>query len=164
MRARVHDPAAAEDILQTAYARAIEKGGPVESQRSVAWFYRLLRNAVIDHYRRAAADTRGRERLQREPGPVEVMPPRRTPCRCVSRALAALKPDYREILEAVEVGGTPAVGFAATHGISPGNAAVRLHRARRLLALALEGICGACTLDACSDCDCGSASPSAAGL
>ncbi|MEO8520659.1 MAG: RNA polymerase sigma factor [Acidobacteriota bacterium] len=164
VRARVHDPATAEDILQAAYARAIEKGGTVEPQRSVAWFYRLLRNAVIDQYRRSAADSRGTERLQREPEPVEGMAPRRNPCRCVSRALAALKPTYREILEAVEVGGTPAVRFAATHGISGGNAAVRLHRARRLLAEALEGICGTCTLDGCSDCDCSSASPPPAGL
>jgi len=51
LRNRVGDAAAAEDILQAAYLRAIERGAQLrKSESSVAWFYRILRNAVADHY------------------------------------------------------------------------------------------------------------------
>ncbi len=157
VRSRLQDRAAAEDVLQSAYARAVENADATDPRRLVPWFYRILRNAVTDQYRRAAAEARGRDRLEREP------PPRPTvsgnPCRCVRTALAGLKPSYREILEAVDVGGQPAARFAEARGMSSGNAFVRLHRARRLLADALKGICGTCTLDGCADCDCHSSLP-----
>jgi DNA-directed RNA polymerase specialized sigma24 family protein len=45
---RVSDPGLAEDILQTAYLRALEHRDDFQPSESVvAWFYRLLRNAVI---------------------------------------------------------------------------------------------------------------------
>src|SRR5579871_2563816 len=51
---RLRDSATAEDILQSAYFKAIEHGQEIRDDDStVAWFYRLLRNALIDHYRRS---------------------------------------------------------------------------------------------------------------
>ena len=155
VRARVHDRAVAEDILQVAYTRALEKSAAVPSDRLVAWFYRVLRNAIIDQHRRAAADARGRERVEQDSTMIQGPPAPRSVCGCVRRALAALKPAYQTILQAVEVGDQSPTRFAQGNGISPGTAAVRLHRARRLLADELRNICGTCTLDACSDCDCG---------
>ena len=53
---RVSDSELAEDILQTAYLRAFEHQNDFKpSESAVAWFYRLLRNAVIDSYRRRAS-------------------------------------------------------------------------------------------------------------
>jgi RNA polymerase sigma factor (sigma-70 family) len=153
--ARVHDRMLAEDILQAAYARAVEKAAAVQSDRLVAWFYRVLRNAITDQHRRAAADARGRERVEQDPTMTQAAAPTRKVCGCVRRALTRLKPAYQAILQEVEVEGQPSTRFAQAHGISPGNAAVRLHRARRLLADELRSICGTCTLDGCSDCDCG---------
>jgi DNA-directed RNA polymerase specialized sigma24 family protein len=50
LRGRVGDAATAEDILQAAYVKAIQHGGELrEAESSVAWFYRILRNAVTDH-------------------------------------------------------------------------------------------------------------------
>jgi RNA polymerase sigma factor (sigma-70 family) len=155
VRARVHDRIIAEDILQAAYARALEKAAAVQSDRLVAWFYRVLRNAITDQHRRAAADARGRERMEQDPTMTQVPAPPRNICGCVRRALTALKPAYRTILQSVEVDGQLSTRFAQEHGISAGNAAVRLHRARRLLAAQLRSICGTCTLDGCADCDCG---------
>lgn len=151
---RVHDRAAAEDILQSAFTRALDRPESVQEARAVPWFYRVLRNAVTDHYRRRAAEARGRERVGAEP--LDVFAPHRppAPCGCVRRALGTLSPGYREILSAVVIDGQAATDFARARGISSGNAAVRMHRARRLLASALRDICGTCTLDGCADCDC----------
>jgi DNA-directed RNA polymerase specialized sigma24 family protein len=53
LQRRVPDAALAEDILQTAYLRAYKHKDNVEpGEPAVAWFYRLLRNAVIDNFRR----------------------------------------------------------------------------------------------------------------
>ena len=49
---RVESRAVAEDILQAAFARGLERGAGVNDEKVVAWFYRILRNALIDHYRR----------------------------------------------------------------------------------------------------------------
>lgn len=52
----------AEDILQSAYIKAIEHGSEIRDDEStVAWFYRLLRNAITDSYRREAARNRAHE-------------------------------------------------------------------------------------------------------
>jgi RNA polymerase sigma factor (sigma-70 family) len=154
VRARVPDPAVAEDIVQMAYARTLERGGaPEDSAGAVRWFYRVLRNATTDYHRRRGAEGRGLERFQREPAADAAEAPRRI-CACVRRALGELKPHYQQIIRRVEVDGVPIAVAAAEAGITSGNGAVRLHRARRLLADRLRGICGTCSLDGCADCDC----------
>lgn len=46
LSSRVEDTATAEDILQAAYLKAIERGSEIRGEEStVAWFYRILRNA-----------------------------------------------------------------------------------------------------------------------
>jgi RNA polymerase sigma factor (sigma-70 family) len=57
---RVPDPELAEDILQIAYLRAFEHRDDFEpAEPAVAWFYRSLRNAVIDNYRRQGSKQQG---------------------------------------------------------------------------------------------------------
>src|SRR5688500_16720416 len=56
---RVGDRTVAEDLLQEAFVRGIERADTVQNQEAVAaWFYRTLRNAVVDHYRRTGAGAR----------------------------------------------------------------------------------------------------------
>ena len=50
---RVGSREVAEDILQTAFGRAVDHAGELRDESVVAWFYRVLRNAVTDHFRRA---------------------------------------------------------------------------------------------------------------
>ena len=53
---RVGSREVAEDILQDGFVRALERAGDVRDEGSiVAWFYRLLRNAVTDHFRHQGA-------------------------------------------------------------------------------------------------------------
>lgn len=160
VRSQVGARAVAEDIVQGAFAQALQEPRHLEGVHLTRWFYRTLRNAVVDRHRRGIAEGRALERLQRDPTmPPSADIPRRV-CGCVRRALDGLGPKARRVIESVELTGLTPAEFARAEGISPGNAAVRLYRARRLLAEHLKAICGTCTLDGCSDCDCGHRAPS----
>jgi RNA polymerase sigma-70 factor (ECF subfamily) len=146
----------AEEILQDAMAKAVERGGTLRHEESVlAWFFRVLRNAVIDVHRRRGAASRALEQLARE---IETSTgfdePAREVCRCVSGVLETLRPEYQAPIRAVDLGGRDVRGFADEAGITPNNAAVRLHRARRTLAERLMTTCGACADHGCVDCSC----------
>src|ERR1700693_4155330 len=67
LQGRVESRAVAEDILQSAFVRGLERGAEIRDEESaVAWFYRVLRNAVIDHYRHRASTNRALEGWARE--------------------------------------------------------------------------------------------------
>src|SRR6188508_1542448 len=57
----------AEDILQDAFARGLDKLATLrDGEAAVPWFYRTLRNAVIDHHRRADVADRALARFAEE--------------------------------------------------------------------------------------------------
>jgi RNA polymerase sigma-70 factor (ECF subfamily) len=154
---RVESRAAAEDILQAAFVRGLERGGSVDDEKAVAWFYRVLRNAVIDHYRRRSssaqlADAWGREFSEKQEPEGEL---RREICECVSGLVATLKPEYRDALRTVDLEDGSLADLARQAGISPENAAVRMHRARKALRREVERACGTCAEHGCFDCRCG---------
>ena len=62
---RVGNAAAAEDLLQEAFARSLDQLPFDSHESSVTWFYRVLRNAVIDHYRRGGSSERALAALAR---------------------------------------------------------------------------------------------------
>src|SRR5262245_18733730 len=58
----------AEEILQDAYVRSLDRAATLRREESaVAWFYRLLRNALTDHVRRRSAERRALVALVVEP-------------------------------------------------------------------------------------------------
>src|SRR3954471_19539915 len=62
LQKRVESRAVAEDILQSAFVRGLERGADLRDEESaVAWFYRVLRNATIDYYRHRASTERANE-------------------------------------------------------------------------------------------------------
>jgi RNA polymerase sigma-70 factor (ECF subfamily) len=153
---RVESKEAAEDILQSAFVRGLEHAGDIDQESAVAWFYRVLRNAVIDHYRRRASAGRAMEAwrdiaVREEPSP-EV---RAEICACVSGLLQHLKPEYRQALRIVDLEDHPLADLARDAGIAPENAAVRVHRARKALRQKVERACGTCCAHGCFDCSCG---------
>jgi RNA polymerase sigma-70 factor (ECF subfamily) len=156
---RVGNRAAAEELLQTAYVKSIEHAGDLRAAESaVAWFYRLLRNALVDFYRRRAAEHRAIEREAAETtAVVEDRELEAAVCECVHGLIPTLKDDHAVILRAVEMEGHSVSRVAEQLRITPGNAAVRLHRARRALRERLRTACGTCTEHGCLDCTCQSA-------
>lgn len=156
---RVGSRAVAEDILQEAFVRGLGKLDSLrDAESAVAWFYRVLRNAVIDYRRRGQTISRGLDSFAAE---VEksVAPDAETArvlCRCVGTLAETLKPEYAEALRRVELEGLQVKDFAAQSGISSSNAAVRVFRAREALRKQVARACGTCAEHGCFDCTCGS--------
>ena len=156
LRTRVNSPADAEEILQAAFVKAVEKGNSIrDEETAVAWFYRLLRNALVDYYRR-------RQREDRRQDPVDVeqlvgdwQPElERAICACLNDLIPTLKPEYADLLKQVDLEGIKLPTAAAALGITSNNAGVRLHRARMALKQRLEQSCGSCAEHGCLDCAC----------
>jgi RNA polymerase sigma factor (sigma-70 family) len=157
LQRRLGNRALAEDILQEAFARSLTKVEQLEQEESaVAWFYRVLRNAVTDYQRRNGVATRKLDELSRElTGAGETEPETHAAvCQCVKGLAATLKPEYAEVLQAVEVEGIAVKDFAVAAGISPSNAGVRVFRAREALKLQVKRCCGSCADDNCRACTC----------
>ena len=154
---RVGDRDLAEDILQDAFAKVVARPDQApEGEAVVLWFYRTLRNAAIDRFRRRGAAERAHEAFAREIETQE-QPSHEMEaeiCACVSRLAGTLKPEYAEALEAVEVQGTAVKAFAERKGLSPGNAAVRVFRAREALKKRVTESCGVCAEHGCVNCTC----------
>lgn len=152
----------AEDIVQSACMRCVEKLESIREDDSVvAWFYRVLRNAIIDYYRRRASYNRKAEAFARD-FKDELAPPqeiREQVCRCVIPVLGSLKPEYRDALTLVDIQDRSLKHLASTIQISGNNAAVRVHRARQALRKQVQITCGACATHGCLNCTCNTSAP-----
>jgi RNA polymerase sigma-70 factor (ECF subfamily) len=154
---RVGDRAVAEDILQEAFAKVVARPEQAPADEAIVpWFYRTLRNAAVDQFRRRGAADRAYEAFARElethEAPTSEM--ESEICACVSRLAGTLKPEYAEALQAVEVGGTSVKTCAEQKGLSPNNAGVRVFRAREALKKRVIESCGTCAEHGCVNCTC----------
>lgn len=154
---RVGDRATAEDILQEAFVRGMNKLETLRADESaVAWFYRLLRNAIIDHRRRSGAAGRKHTAFQREVEThLEPEPElQQAICQCVGELASTLKDEYADALRAIEIDGVPVKDFAQRAHISASNAGVRIFRAREALRKQVIRSCGTCADHGCLNCTC----------
>ncbi len=156
---RVGQRDVAEELLQEAFTRGIARGRTLRDDESVvAWFYRLLRNVMIDHLRRQSAEARGRAAFARE----ETIGSGAEPdqelvdaiCACVGSLVDTLRPDYATAIQRVDLAGESLQSFATAANITRGNAAVRLFRARQALRLRVAQSCGTCATHGCYQCAC----------
>jgi RNA polymerase sigma-70 factor (ECF subfamily) len=155
---RVGSREVAEDILQDAFVRGLARAGQLRDRESVvAWFYRSLRNALVDHWRRSGAERRAFEELAAGSGSEPSVDPElmKTVCECATALLDTLKPEYAEALRRVEMEGVSVKDFARDKSVSPNTASVRLFRAREALRRQVERSCGTCAEHGCLDCSCG---------
>ncbi|CAN5898792.1 hypothetical protein BH11MYX2_BH11MYX2_41260 [soil metagenome] len=152
---RVGNRATAEEILQDAFVRGIDKLDTVRDT-TIGWFYRVLRNAIIDHYRRtAAADRRLEAYAAEEQLGSDDEELRGVVCKCVAQLADTLKPEYATALKRVEIDGVSVKEYADEAGISSNNAGVRVFRAREALRKQVVRACGTCATHCCIDCTCG---------
>lgn len=154
---RVGDRALAEDILQDAFAKIVDRPDHAPSDEGIVpWFYRTLRNAAIDQFRRRGAADRAIAAFAREIEAHTAPEPDMAAeiCACVSRLASTLKPEYAAALQAIDVDGTPVKTFAERNGLSAGNAGVRVFRAREALKKRVTESCGTCAEHGCRNCTC----------
>ena len=153
VRRRVRSDADAKDLLQQALIKATEKLHSLRSgERVDAWFFRVLRNVIADHYADGARREARLTLLAREAS--EAPPADAVACGCSLGLLETLHADYAAILRRVDLGEEPLDDVARALGITPNNAKVRLHRARKALRGALLSFCGTESLRACQSCGC----------
>jgi RNA polymerase sigma-70 factor (ECF subfamily) len=155
---RVRSREIAEDILQDAFVRGVTKAPDIRDNEAIqAWFYRVLRNALVDHYRRSGAEQRAYAQVLAEtedritPTDSELF---ETVCACVRDLVATLKPESASAIERVDLEGAAVKVFAEEQGITPNNAAVRLHRAHQALKKQVTEACGTCAEHGCYRCEC----------
>ncbi len=161
LAARVGSEAEAEDILQTGLLKALQRAGELQDDAKLtAWFYQLLRNAVVDHYRargsvRRRHDALG-EMIAALGDDIDAAPTGWEPqlCECLAGVVDTLKPQHSELLRRVDLNGESVQEAAKALRITANNASVTLHRARKDLRARLETFCGDCADGACLDCDC----------
>ena len=147
----------AEDVLQSALERGLEPWRSLPAPESaVSWFYSVLRNALVDRARRSSAAARALGRYAQERSDVQEPVESRRVCGCTRTVMQSLKPEYVQLIETVDVGGVSVEEAATRAGITPNNAYVRLHRARKALRERLEAQCGQCATGGgrCTDCYC----------
>jgi RNA polymerase sigma factor (sigma-70 family) len=159
---RLPDETLAEDLLQNCMAKAVERRSDPKAEASVvAWFYAIIKNALIDYYRAHATESdknaaylkeltaQGADRVSSADEVGAAV------CACMKRLLPTLKPSYAEVIQRIDLGEESPDQVARDLGVTPGNLAVRLYRARLALRASLVRSCGTCTEHGCLDCDCG---------
>jgi len=160
LAARVGNEADAEDILQNGLVKALQHAGELRDDgKLTAWFYQLLRHAITDHYRARGAAARRDDALGTLVTALEqdVTTARAFEaklCSCLGCVVDTLKPAHAELLRRVDLNSESVQDVARALGLTPNNASVTLHRARKDLKARLKAFCGNCADSACLDCDC----------
>ena len=150
---RLPTHADAEDVLQDVTARALSRADTLTCPDKVdTWLNALLRNAVVDRYRREAARRRREVVAGDWDGTLERGSDWEEVGECLLRLLIEVKPAYQTVLRRAELEGASLKQVAAELGVTPNNVAVRLHRARRALRARLVDRCQTCAVADRADC------------
>lgn len=154
---RVRDRALAEEILQDAFVRGLERSDEIRDS-ALGWMYRMLRNAIIDRARRTAVQQKALEALAAEIDDQTDSELADVACKCVATLAQTLKPEYADALQRIDVEGVAVKDYAEERGITASNAGVRVFRARDALRSQLAKACGTCATHGCVDCTCNATS------
>jgi RNA polymerase sigma-70 factor (ECF subfamily) len=146
----VQDPATAEDLAQEAFVKAYRSLRSYDPSRKLAsWLFKIAHNTTIDHLRRNVPDTvpleappdheegRGGLAAVLADGSVEdpaAAAERRDMARSLERAIARLRPDYRESVVLFYIEGASYQEICEATGLPLGTVKTNLHRARKELA------------------------------
>lgn len=161
LTARTGSAAEAEDLLQQSLLKALQHDAQLRrGEKAVPWFYRILRNAISDHYRQKSSEQRRTDRLWTEmqaAGEAFAAPPKdwkRAVCACFSGLLPGLNPRYAKLIQRIDLNGESKKAVSRELKINVGTLEVALHRARKSLRQRLELFCGACSREKCLECFC----------
>jgi len=148
----VHDRALAEDLAQEGFLRAFQRLRTYDPERKFSsWFFQVLRNVTIDYLRLrrpvttslddlTEAGFQGAQADRDSPLPDRVAE-QKALSRGMERALARLRPEYREVVVLRYQEELTHPEIAEITGLPSGTVKTYLHRARKELAaiLAADG-------------------------
>jgi RNA polymerase sigma-70 factor, ECF subfamily len=141
IRARVSDPAAAEDILHDVFVKIQKRLGDLQDPAKLqGWIYLIARNAIIDHYRARKETVEVPETLPAEPdnnhdGEIEELKA------AFRRMIYSLPEPYRDAVVLTELDGLTQQQLADRLGISLSGAKSRVQRGRAQLKRMLDECC-----------------------
>jgi RNA polymerase sigma-70 factor (ECF subfamily) len=139
----------AEDLVHDASVRALARADQLSDPSAArAWLFAIVRRLIAERVGAEPEPLEGND----GPSPDSDVPPE--VCACVLTHLRALPAAQATLLERVVVDGVDVSSLATELGITPNNAWVRLHRARRALKDRLAAHCGTASLRQCLDCGC----------
>ncbi len=142
IRRRVADDHVADDLLQETFVRVHRGVGTLrEEDRLAAWVYRIARNVILDHHRRATGPAAlGDADPADEPGdPLCTL-------RCrgagwLDEMIRSLPDGYREAVQLAEIEGLSQQAVADRLGLSLSGAKSRVQRGRAMLKDVLDQCC-----------------------
>lgn len=155
------DDGVAQDLFQQSVLRAVEHQSSLRRREdAVAWFYSILRHALVDYLRKRAVESRGKKAYSEalihsghgKVSPVEEVAA--NPCCCAYAILPSLRPSHAELIRRIDLGGESSKTVAQDLAMTRNNVRVRLHRARQVLRARLVAFCGRCCERDCRDCMC----------
>jgi RNA polymerase sigma-70 factor, ECF subfamily len=151
----VRDEGTAEDLAQESFVKAFRSLGSYDHSRKFAsWLFKIAHNTTIDHLRRTSLDT-----VPLEPGKApggeekgglaavladetleapDARAERHDLGRALERAVARLRPEYREAVLLFYGEGVPYQEICEITGLPMGTLKTHLHRARKELAQAMR--------------------------
>lgn len=155
VQSRLGRPDHAEDILQSAYLKSLEKSAQIRSEESiVAWFYTLLRHAIADHFRSQRRETgEGSAPFESLEAP-EDADLRSSSEDCVRVAMRGMRAEDIQLIQWVDLEGVEVAEVGARLSLAPKLVSQRLFRARQALRTRLQELCRSCTATKCLYCRC----------
>lgn len=144
----VQDPALAEDLAQEVFVKAYRRLDTYDPERKLSsWLFKIAHNTTIDHLRRGTVDTVALEAEKdgERGGLSSVLPDesvespsaqaeRKDLARALEKAIATLRPEYREAVVMFYAGGASYQDICEVTGLPMGTVKTNLHRARKQLA------------------------------
>jgi RNA polymerase sigma-70 factor (ECF subfamily) len=150
----VQDPGTAEDLAQEVFVKAFRRLVTFDPKwKFSSWLFKIAHNTTIDHLRRGAPETvpletdaddeRGSlasvlaDETSEDPGAAAE---RRDLGRSLEKAIAGLRPDYRQAVLMFYVHGASYQEICEVTGQPLGTVKTNLHRARKELAQTMTGL------------------------
>lgn len=150
----VQDPGTAEDLAQEVFVKAFRRLDTFDPKwKFSSWLFKIAHNTTIDHLRRGAPETvpleaeadeeRGglaavlADDTTEDPGAAAE---RRDLGRSLEKAIARLRPDYRQAVLMFYVHGASYQEICEVTGQPLGTVKTNLHRARKELAQTMTGL------------------------
>jgi RNA polymerase sigma-70 factor (ECF subfamily) len=144
----VQDPALAEDLAQEVFVKAYRRLDTYDPERKLSsWLFKIAHNTTIDYLRRGTLETvpLEAEKDDERGGLAAVLPDesvespsaqveRKDLARALERAIATLRPEYREAVVMFYSGGASYQEICEVTGLPMGTVKTNLHRARKQLA------------------------------